>query len=173
MVSMEHDEPTERHEPTPMPLHAPKSYKFPQTPDGLLPWSHALERLERARSYWLATTRPDGRPHVTPVWGAWVDGALYFDGLPTTQWARNLKRNPAAAVHLESGDDVVILEGVMDDLETSAELGTRIVAAWDAKYGRLHPDPVGSGIFRFTPRTGRGWSTSSLTDGTRWQFDEG
>src|SRR6185437_5009863 len=123
------DESTPRREPESLPLHAPKSYNFPQTPDALLPWSHALERLERAHSYWLATTRPDGRPHVTPLWGAWVDNALYFDGLPTTQWARNLAKNPSAAVHLESGDDVVILEGTVDDLKTSAELGARIIQA--------------------------------------------
>ncbi len=162
-----------QHEPKQQPLHAPPSYTFPQAPDALLPWSHAVERLERARSYWLATTRPDGRPHVTPLWSVWVDGALYFDGLPTTQWARNLTQNPAATVHLESGDDVVILDGVVDDLETSAELGARIIQAWDAKYGRLHPNPAENGIFRFRPRTARGWSTSSLADGTRWQFDEG
>ena len=166
------DESTQPREPEQLPLHAPPTYKFPQTLEGLLPWSHALERLERAQSYWLATTRPDGRPHVTPLWGAWVDNAFYFDGLLTTQWARNLAKNPAAAVHLESGDDVVILEGTVDDLETSAELGARIIQAWDAKYGRLHPDPASNGIFRFRPRIARGWSTSSLKDGTRWQFEE-
>jgi Pyridoxamine 5'-phosphate oxidase len=170
---MEQDETSQRREPEQMPLHAPPTYKFPQTPDALLPWSHALERLERARSYWLATTRPDGRPHVTPLWGVWVDGALYFDGLPTTQWASNLAKNPAAAIHLESGDDVVILEGAVDDLETSAELAAHIIQGWDAKYGRLHPKPAEQGIFRFRPRTARGWSTSSLADGTRWQFDAG
>lgn len=153
------------------PVQAPSSYKFPKEPAEQLPWSHALERLESAQNYWLATTRPDGRPHVTPLWGAWVDGALYFDGLPTTQWARNVAKNPAASVHLESGDDVVILEGVMDDLTTSAELGERIIQVWNAKYGRLRPDPAGSGVFRFRPRTGRGWSTNTLTDGARWRFE--
>jgi hypothetical protein len=132
-----------------------------------------MERLEQAHNYWLATTRPDGRPHVTPLWGVWVDGALYFDGLPTTRWGRNLTLNPAATVHLESGEDVVIIEGVVEDLVTSAEVGARVVQAWDAKYGQAQPEPAGRGIFRLRPRTARGWSTSSLADGTRWQFDEG
>ena len=57
---------------------------FPQTAEGLLPWSHAAALLERAPNYWLATVRPDGRPHVTPVWGAWVHGRLYLDGHPRT-----------------------------------------------------------------------------------------
>ncbi len=106
----------------------------------------------------------------TPVWGVWVDGALYFDGLPTTRWARNLAANPVVAVHLESGDDVVILEGVVEDTVTDAELGARIVEAWAAKYGRPLPGPATEGIFRLRPRSARAWSDASLEDGTRWRF---
>jgi hypothetical protein len=143
-------------------------YAFGKNDAPFLPWSHAEERLIAARRYWLATTRPDGRPHVTPVWGVWVDGALYIDGPPITTWGRNLKANPALSVHLESGEDVVILEGEIEDLTTDPALGSRIVEAWDAKYGRLTPDPAGQGIFRLRPRTARAWSSESLEDGTRW-----
>lgn len=145
-------------------------YAFGKNDAPLLPWSHAEERLLAARYYWLATTRPDGRPHVTPVWGVWVDGALYIDGPPITTWGRNLKGNPAISVHLESASDVVILEGKIEDLTTDPELGSRIVDAWNAKYGRLHPDPAGDGILRLRPRTARAWSSESLEDGTRWSF---
>lgn len=151
---------------------APPSYPFTKSSVPLLSWSHVVERLERARYYWLATTRPDGRPHVTPLWGAWIDEALYLDGPPTTQWARNLAANPAVSVHLESGNDVVILEGKVEDLTTDRELGARIVEAWNTKYGRFLPDPVGSGILRLHPRTARAWSTESLEDGTRWSFGD-
>jgi hypothetical protein len=129
-----------------------------------------VEGLERARYYWVATTRPDGRPHVTPVWGVWVDGALYVDGPPITTWGRNLKANPAISVHLESGDDVVILEGTIEDLTTDREIGECIVADWMSKYGSLPPDPAGDGILRLRPRTARAWSSQSLEDGTRWSF---
>src|SRR6266511_4118734 len=43
-----------------------------------LPWRWATTRLTAARSYWIATTRPDGRPHTRPVWGVWLDGRFYF-----------------------------------------------------------------------------------------------
>ena len=33
------------------------------TDEGLLPWSWVQERLTTARNYWIATARPDGRPH--------------------------------------------------------------------------------------------------------------
>ncbi len=159
-----------RREPEPSPLQAPPSYRFPKSLEGLLPWAHAVERLERAPNYWIATTRPDGRPHVTPIWGVWVDNALYFDGPPTTRWARNITSNPAAAVHLESGDDVVIVEGVVEDLVTDPSTGGRIIQAWATKYGRLLPQPDTEGIFRLRPCVARGWSSASLEDGTRWLF---
>src|SRR5581483_11367565 len=89
----------------------PEGYGVPETEEGLLPWSWAVERLERARNFWFSTTRPDGRPHAMPAWGVWLDGALYFEGSPETRRARNLAANPALVVHLESGDEVVILEG--------------------------------------------------------------
>ncbi len=57
--------------------------------------------------------------------------------MPTTRWARNLAQNPHAAVHLESAEQVVIVDGVVEDGETDEALGQRIVEAWNAKYGRL------------------------------------
>jgi Pyridoxamine 5'-phosphate oxidase len=76
-----------------------------------LPWRHAAEKLASSRNYWICTTRPDGRPHAIPVWGFWIDDALYFGTARSTRKARNLAHNSAAVVHLESGDDVVIVEG--------------------------------------------------------------
>lgn len=83
-------------EPQAVPVHAPAGYRFPEASEGLLPWSHAEKLLQDARNYWIATVRPAGCPHVTPVWGAWVGRALYFDGSPTTRWARNIAMNSAA-----------------------------------------------------------------------------
>jgi hypothetical protein len=105
-----------------------------------------------------------------PVWGVWLDATLYFDGPPTTRWARNLAANPRLTVHLESGEDVVIVDGLADDLVTDDELAGRIVTAWNVKYGRLAPEPATVGLFRQRPRSARAWSHSSLVDGTRWTF---
>lgn len=138
----------------------------------LLTWAYIEEKLEKAQNYWLATIHPNQRPHVTPIWGAWIDGALYFDGIPTARWARNLAANPSIAIHLESGDEVVILEGEAEDVEaTDAELGARIVAVWDEKYGRLHPEPATDGIFRLRPKRARAWHDFPH-DAARWQFPD-
>jgi hypothetical protein len=155
--------------------HAP-GYQIPTVEEGLLSWNHVEQRLTQAHNFWLATTRPDGRPHVKPLWAVWVDGALYFDGIPTARWARNLATNPAAAVHLESGEDVVILEGTVEDLaNTDAELGARVAAAYSATYGLalddpILPQPATRGIFRLRPRLALAWA-SFPKDVTRWRFD--
>ena len=82
-----------------------------KTPHKFLPYSNVETRLAKSRNYWICTARPDGRPHSIPVWGFFLDGALYFGTSRLTRKARNLAHNPALSVHLESGDDVVILEG--------------------------------------------------------------
>ena len=157
--------------PVARPERGPKEYAFPTTDEHLLAWEDAESRLTEARHYWLATTNPDGRPHVRPVWGVWVDGCFYFDGHPHTRWARNLARDPRSSIHLDGGVNVLIVEGVGEDVErTDHELGGRIATSWESKYGRLVPDPAAHGIFRLTPHSARGWS-EDLKDGTVWIFE--
>src|SRR5215467_4331077 len=95
------------------PLYGMKS------PHKFLPFTHAEDRLTKSRNYWICTTRPDGRPHSIPVWGFWIDDTLYFGTARSSRKALNLAHNPAVSVHLESGDDVVILEGKAVELDIS------------------------------------------------------
>ncbi len=88
--------------------------------DDLLSWADIEAKIRDAPNYWIVTVAADGRPHARPIDGVWVLGALCFGGSPKTRWVRNLQQNPAASVHLPSGDDVVILEGTAEyvtDLE--------------------------------------------------------
>jgi pyridoxamine 5'-phosphate oxidase-like protein len=156
-------------EPVARRPRAPDRYEFSHDPDGLLPWSYALDRLVPARNYWVATTRPSGTPHATPVWGVWLDNVLHLDGSPESRWSRNIAANPRVSVNLESADDVVILEGTAYFGATDRTLGRRITDAWHDKYARLVPDPVGDGIFTVHPRRARAWH-DGLADGTVWVF---
>jgi hypothetical protein len=57
------------------------------------PWAKADERLanpEKERTYWLATVRPDGRPHVMPIICMWLEGRLYFLAGEGTRKGKNL-----------------------------------------------------------------------------------
>ena len=154
----------------------PKGYGVPEDAEGLLPWRWAVERLEAARNYWFSTTRPDGRPHAMPAWAVWLDGALYFEGSPLTRRARNLAGNPALTVHLESGDEVVILEGEAQEASPPARpLAERLAAAFTAKYAATHdyrPGPEQwdkGGLWVLRPRVAFAWSEFPTTM-TRWRF---
>jgi hypothetical protein len=49
-----------------------------------------LENPERERTYWLATVRPEGWPHVMPLLSVWLDDAFYFLTSETTREGKNL-----------------------------------------------------------------------------------
>jgi nitroimidazol reductase NimA-like FMN-containing flavoprotein (pyridoxamine 5'-phosphate oxidase superfamily) len=142
----------------------------------LLPWSWAEERLAKAENYWFATVRPDGRPHAMPAWAVWIEGALYFEGSPETRRARNIAGNPWVAVHLESGTEVVIIEGKAEAWpKPERPLAERLAQAFGTKYGErfdYHPEPDQwdeGGLWRLQPSVAFGWS-SFTKDPTRWRF---
>jgi nitroimidazol reductase NimA-like FMN-containing flavoprotein (pyridoxamine 5'-phosphate oxidase superfamily) len=146
-------------------------YEVSASEEGMLSWGHVAERMERARNYWVSTTRPEGRPHVVPVWGVWVEGTLYFGTARGSRKARNLAANPALAVHLESGDDVVIIEGVAEEVADRGRL-TAVDAAYRAKYGiGIGEAGDGAAWFALEPAVAHAWLESEFPNtATRWRF---
>lgn len=98
------------------------------------PWPKVTEAMHQGRSWWVHTTRPDGRPHAMPVWGVVIDRRIVFSTDPRSVKADNLAVNAAVVVHLESGDDVVIVEGTARRVSAD-DLPDGFVAAYEAKYG--------------------------------------
>ena len=147
-----------------------RGYGVSDSDEGMVAWSWAAERLEASRNYWISTTRPDGRPHAMPVWGAWLDNAFFFSSGRDSAKARNLAANPAIVVHLESGDETVILEGraerVLDDA-----LSRRVSEVYWPKYD-FTPDTSGEADSWFVVRPARAyaWAERDYT-GTATQFD--
>ena len=86
-------------------------YGISEGEEGLLPWSWAVDRLENSHNYWIATTRADGRPHVMPVWGVWLDGRYIFSTARTSRKASNLADNASCVVCTEGATEAVIVEG--------------------------------------------------------------
>lgn len=157
-------------DPTVEALDVPDGYGEVQR---TLPWTLVRERLERSLHYWVATTRPDGRPHVVPRWGVWVDDTWYYDGSPQTLHARNLERNPAAVLHLEDGASAVIVEGTSRPHVPDRGLGQRLARAF-AKYHDLGYAPKasswdGGGLWALRPQRALAW-TSYPADCTRFRF---
>lgn len=151
----------------------PESYGLHEVADGrnLLTWTWVTDRLASARNYWLGTTRPDGRPHSMPVWGLWLDEKFYFSTGRGSRKARNLAVNSDVVIHLESGDEAVILEGWLEKVHDAAKL-VIYADAYKKKYGfRPDPEDPGSLTYRLYPRAAFAWLESDFPKtATRWQF---
>ncbi len=149
----------------------PNDYGIASADDGLLPWSWAEERLEVSRNYWIGTSGPTGVPHAMPVWGLWLDGAVVFSTSPASRKGRNLARDPRVVVHLESGDEVVVLEGEVEKVV----LDERIADAYETKYD--HRPEAGSpeGLwYRLQPRVAYAWLEADYPQtATRFEFGGG
>ena len=140
---------------------------------GLLPWSWAVERLASSHNYWVATTRPDGRPHAVPVWGLWLDDMFLFSTAAGSVKARNLANNSRCVVCTEHADEAAIAEGVAEEL-TDRELLARFKDLYKEKYD-WDMDIDAGGIYVVRPRVVFGFiehSDQFAGSATRWVFEE-
>lgn len=154
----------------------PDGYGLPATTDGMLDWKQVEERLRASKHYWLATVRPNGSPHSVPRWGVWLDGRFYYDGAPTTRHVRNLDRNTACTLTLESGTEVVIVDG--NSVATRADpdgLGARLAVAFEKYHPQYAPgadswaDDQGGGLRVVIPTRALAWFAFPQ-DCTRFSF---
>ena len=139
---------------------------------GLLPWSWAQERIAAARNLWVATLWPDGRPHLSAVWGTWSGGGVLFSCGPESRKARNLAADPRASVSTEDAGDPVVVEGVARELTDGAELAAA-VAALNRKYPGSYQVPAGrpSGFWSVRPARAYGLRHDDFAGSpTRWTF---
>jgi hypothetical protein len=141
---------------------------------GLLPWSWAEHRLSVSHDYWLATVWPDGRPHVMPVWGLWLDGSLWFSSSRRSRKARNLLADGRCAVTTDRAHEPVMLEGVAQVVVDPARLA-EVLAAENAKYGTDYGielfDPAVNATFRIVPVWAFGLEESDFSGSpTKWVF---
>jgi hypothetical protein len=134
-------------------------------------WANAEEHLSRSRNYWIVSVRSSGRPHAMPVWGVWVDAALLFSTDVASVKGRNLIERPEIVAHLESGDDVVILEGRAQVVRDRAVLEP-FVEAYDAKYGiRVDIDNPAFTVFALRPSRALTWVEKDFPGtATRWRL---
>jgi hypothetical protein len=134
-------------------------------------------------SFFLGTTRPDGRPHVAAVGALWVDGDFYIVSGAETRKSRNLASNPACTI-------AVGLEGIDLALEGEALRVTdrptleRVAAlyreggwpaevegdAFTAPYSAPSAGPPPWQVYRFTFHTAFGGATAEPYGATRWRF---
>ncbi len=149
----------------------PEGYGIAKTDKGLLSWSWVLRRLKESHNYWVVSSTIDGHPHSMPVWGVWVDRAFCFSTHPSSRKARNLRRNPRVLIHLESGDEAVILEGFAMKT-TDPMIKKRFYDLYYAKY-KFRLESLGKNQITFIlrPRIAFAWREKDFADSaTRWTF---
>jgi hypothetical protein len=86
---------------------APQSVKSLAEDRRTTAWDEVRDRLANPgpddySHAWLATVRPDGRPHLMPVIAFWIEGALHFIAGEGTRKGRNLASNPWCVVGIEN-----------------------------------------------------------------------
>ena len=152
----------------------------PDMPEGYLgaaplPWKWAVEQLTRARNYWITTIRADGRPHVRPVWGVWLDDAVQFS--TGARHAANIARDARVTVNLESGDECVIVEGTATAVSDPRERRA-FAAAYEPKYNWPMSLDFVDVVYVVRPSVVLGWiahdiapeATLFQATATRWRF---
>lgn len=155
---------------------APKStrphmpgYGLTKSRKGLLPWKWAQVRLQKSHQYWIATTRPDGHPHVMVIWGLWLGNDFWFSTGRKSRKARNLAENPRCIVCSDNSAQAVIVEGVAGIVEDATVL-KKVFAAYQKKY-RMDVSGMGEPVFRLRPEVAFGLFEKKFGEtATRWLF---
>lgn len=141
----------------------------PEGGQGLLPWSFVAERMQASRNYWVVTVGDRHQPHATPVWGLWHNQQFYFAAGADSRKVTNLARNSSLLVHLESGDEVVILEGIGRQVEAEALL-EELNAIYLEKYG---VDMSAGLVFSLEAKKALAWRERDFpSSATRWRLDD-
>jgi nitroimidazol reductase NimA-like FMN-containing flavoprotein (pyridoxamine 5'-phosphate oxidase superfamily) len=140
-----------------------------------LPWSWAEDQLADARNYWVSTISSNGRPHVRPVWGVWLDDTVQFS--TGGRHVDNIARDPRVTVNLESGDECVIVEGLAE--ATTDEARRRaFIDVYEPKYDWPMTLDFVDVLFVVRPNVVFGWIAHDIAPqatlfgatATRWRF---
>ncbi|NUT49711.1 MAG: pyridoxamine 5'-phosphate oxidase family protein, partial [Saccharothrix sp.] len=143
-----------------------------------LPWSRVRDVLVADTptadlTFFVATVRPDGRPHTAGVGAIWVDDALYFTSGPGTRKSRNLAANPACSVSVRLRGVDLVLEGEAHRVTDTATLD-RVAAvyrtggwpaevegdAFTAPNSAPSAGPAPWHLYRLAPRAATGVATA-------------
>lgn len=159
------------------------AYPFKTDDATVTPWTEARARLEAADTYWLATVRPDGRPHLMPVLAVWMDGALYFCAGEASRKAKNLARTSHCVVATGTHDSDLVVEGNAAKVRDDATL-RRVADRYASKYrwyvtvsdGAFYADgaptagPPPYELYMVTPTTAFAFGKDESFRPTRWRF---
>jgi hypothetical protein len=145
-------------------------YRFPAKKTGLLSWKWAADRLKKSRQYWIATTRPDGAPHLMIIWGVWFEDSFWFTTGATSRKAGNLGANPRCVIATDNAGEAVILEGTVEVIDLQQAEFEKFATAYERKY-RWNLRELAQTVYHFRPSVGFGLFEEKFDHtATRWRF---
>jgi PPOX class probable F420-dependent enzyme len=138
-----------------------------------LPWSWAVERLAGSHDYWVATIDADAKPAVMPVWGGWIDDAVWFSSSPGSRRARNLARDPRCSVTTDNPLEPVVVEGAAERVTDNRDAVELFTTRCNQKYETEIPVEffLDNALFKVTPVVAYGLTEADFTGTpTKWVF---
>jgi hypothetical protein len=157
--------------PEPGRLNLTKGYGTfePFTIENAPRWDDIEPRLEAAHNYWIAVSDELG-PLSVPVWGIWSDLSFTFATDPKSRKGRAIAAGSRCQVNLESGDDVVIVVGRVEQVHEGQ--WEPFLDAYLKKYGvQVFPDDPTQIILRVIPDVAMTWLEMDFANSAaRWEF---
>lgn len=147
------------------------------SPKRKLAWEVVRQDLENASTYWVASTRPDGRPHVVPRDGIWLDDSWYYGGSPQTVHNQNIGNNPNLVMHIGDGLKAIIVEGEVHHIIPDKETAEQLAEASNRKYSHYGLNAtadtyLSGGVWALKARRIMAW-TNLPENATRFRFLDG
>jgi len=156
---------------TPEPFDFPESYGLSELGPDHRSLDDVYATVGAARNWWVATVSRSGAPHSVPVWGVISDDRMIFASDPSSVKSQNLALSSRLVVHLESGDDVIIVEADSRVIEPD-DLPDSFFDDYEAKY-EFRPNPA-EGPFRaheVLPTKIMSWNEAQFVEtAARWRF---
>lgn len=150
-----------------------------------VPWDEAAKHLAEGGTFWLATARQDGHPHLRPILAVWVDGGLHFvAGTSSRKWA-NLAHGSTCSISTGTPGLDLVVEGEAVRVTDDAWL-RRVAGVYESKYewpveirdgaffaeGAPTAGPPPFHVYEVRPATVYGFGTDEdhFDRSTRWRF---
>lgn len=115
-----------------------------------------ISRLDEEKNIWLASVRPNSKPHLVPVWFIWEDETFFICVYSGSVKFLNITQNGLVSISLENGTNPVICEGISERIDHPWP--EKIVRQFKEKYDwDIQTDKEYDELIRITPKKWLFW----------------
>ncbi|HAJ36843.1 MAG TPA: hypothetical protein DCL15_14265 [Chloroflexi bacterium] len=116
-----------------------------------------LAHFGAAGACWFSSTRPDGRPHLAPIWHVVYANCIYVVTRQTSVRAANIRANANVSLALADTSNALIVEGVA---RPAAEMRDALRPLFQAKYDwDIATDAEYDDVIQVRPRKVMAWGS--------------